>query len=307
MRFSEIFRRAGSFAAKAIIAAVLVFTASSAKAGFHIEKDITFDKHGGVELRGDMYIPDGKGPFPVILFFHGGGFIGGVKNNHSQDRLYSYYAERGYALFTAEYRLFKQGGFFPNNVRDGKCALAWLKNNGAKYGADVSRMAIMGESAGGYMASMVALAPNDDYFLPDCGSAKGVDMSVKAAVIYYAPFDFVTLKSGFAPVMEIELRRSLGLKNKKATNEYKAKNSPVNYAASSPPMLIINTEIDTTVDPAQSNEMTDALKKAGVTVEHLVEKGEGMEHGFPLTAFDSPQANEARERGLEFLDRYLKK
>jgi acetyl esterase/lipase len=287
-------------------AVILLSAAAPARAAHRVERDILIDKHGGVELYGDMWVPEGKGPFPGILFFHGGGFVGGKRSDSEIDRLIAYYADNGYAVFSADYRLLRDGGIFPNNVKDGKCALAWLKKNGARYGVDTGRIGVMGESAGAYMAAMVAAAPNDAYFMPECGSIKDADMSVKAGVMFYAPYNFASIKGGFAPILEIELRRAMNLKTKKETEEYKAKNSPITYASVTPPMILINSEKDGLVDPRQGDEMADALKKAGMTFEHIIEDGPGIDHGFALDPFDSPQSLDARERGLAWLDKYLK-
>jgi dienelactone hydrolase len=71
-------------------------------------------------------------------------------------------------------------------------------------------------------------------------------------------------------------------------------------------MILINSEKDGLVDPRQGDEMAAALKKAGATFEHIIEKGPGIDHGFALDPFDSPQSLDARSRGLAWLDKYLK-
>lgn len=295
------------FHAKAMIfTALILASCAPALAGHRVEKNLLIDTHGKVELRGDMYIPDSHGPFPAILFFHGGGFIRGDRNDPEVVRLVEIFAEHGYAVFNADYRFITNGGLFPNNTKDANCALAWLKKNGEKYGVDLKRIAVMGESAGAYLAAMVAFAQGVDYLAPDCGSANGVDMSVKAAALFYGPYDFSSIKGGFTNLLEIELKRSMKLKTPAQANEYKAKNSPITYAANAPPSLLINSARDNIVDPNQTPELAAALQKYGRTFEHLTVFSPDTDHGFILNPPDTKLTANSITLVIDFLDRFLK-
>jgi len=286
----------------AIIAILLCRSAKAVK----VEKDILFDTQNGIELKGDMYVPDGKGPFPGILFIHGGGFVGGSKDGPSISRLIMHFVENGYAVFNANYRLFKDNGIFPNNIKDSKCALAWMKKNATKYNFDPNRIGTMGESAGAYLAAMVALTPNDPDSRPDCPVAKDADLSVKAGILFYPPTDFTTFEGGFIKVMEVEIKRAAKLKSKKEAQEYKKKYSPITYADTSPPLFISFSDPDHTVPTQQGRIMTEALKKAGRTYDSQEVTGPGIDHGYILTQPDCPQSQEAKKRALALLDKYVK-
>ncbi len=271
-----------------------------------VERDILFDKWNGIELKGDMYVPDGKGPFPGILFIHGGGFVGGSKDGGAISRLIMHFVENGYAVFNANYRLFKDNGIFPNNIKDSKCALAWMKKNASKYNFGPDRRGTMGESAGAYLAAMVALTPNDPDSRPDCPVANDADLSVKAGVLFYPPTDFTTFEGGFIKVMEVEIRRAAKLRTKKETEEFKRKYSPITYVDTAPPLFISYSDPDRTVPTQQGRIMTKALKSAGRIYDSQEVSGPGMDHGFILTQPDSPQSVEAKKRALALLDKYVK-
>lgn len=292
---------------KVFFVAIILLASTSAWANVKFEKDILFDSQNGIGVKGDIYVPDGKGPFPGILFIHGGGFVGGAKDGEEIARLIKYFVANGYAVFNANYRLFKDNGIFPNNIKDSKCALAWMKVNAGRYGIDPSRIATMGESAGAYLAAMVAMTPDSTDSRPDCPVAKDVDLSVRAAVLFYPPTDFSTFNGGFMKVMEYEIRRAANLKTKQQVEDFKKKYSPVTHVDKAPPIFISYSDPDHTVPTEQGRELVDVLKKAGKTFDFLEVSGPGIDHGFILTKQDSPQSTEARKRSLALLNKYVKR
>jgi len=294
------------FRAAAIFFAAIVLFSCAALSEIKVEKDILFDTQNGIALKGDMYVPEGAGPFPGILFIHGGGFVGGNKDGADMARLIKFFVGNGYAVFNSNYRLLKDNGIFPNNIKDSKCALAWLKVNAPKYGVDINRIATMGESAGAYLAAMVAMTPDDAESRPDCPIANGVDLSVQATVLFYPPTDFSTFQGGYIKIMEYEIRRAANIKTKEQFEAYKKKYSPVTHVAQAPPLFISYSDPDNTVPTQQGREMVERLQKADAAFDSLEVTGPGMDHGFILKSQDTPQATEARKRALALLDKYVK-
>ncbi|HOX29221.1 MAG TPA: alpha/beta hydrolase, partial [bacterium] len=143
--------------AVAIAVVVTCLNGAAYSAGLKVEKNILLDTPGGVTIAGDVYIPQGKGPFPGVVFFHGGGFVGGSKDDAAIVSYVGKVAEKGYVVFNANYRLLLENGLFPNNVKDAKCALSWFRSNATRYGVDPKRIGAMGESAGAYLAAMLAV------------------------------------------------------------------------------------------------------------------------------------------------------
>ncbi|MEP0710713.1 MAG: alpha/beta hydrolase, partial [Algoriphagus sp.] len=105
----------------------------------------------------DIYLPaNAKGKIPLVVFIHGGGWL---SNDKYADMGYmketvSEILESGYALASIDYR-FSTQAVFPAQMLDCNAAISYLVDNADKYGFDVDRMALMGFSAGGHLASMV--------------------------------------------------------------------------------------------------------------------------------------------------------
>lgn len=112
---------------------------------------------GDLPLR--LYTPQGTGPFPVIVYMHGGGYV--VGDLDTQDmiaRALSAWAEG--IVVSVDYRLAPEHKF-PASVDDGVAALQWAAANAAAIGGDPDRLALAGDSAGGNMACAVALEARD--------------------------------------------------------------------------------------------------------------------------------------------------
>src|SRR5512136_1476982 len=102
----------------------------------------------------DIYLPDeDEGPFPVIMAFHGGAFMGCDKADMQVMPMLEG-LKRGYAVVAINYRLSGEAKF-PALVHDAKAAIRWIRANAAHYHLDPKRIAAWGGSAGGYLASML--------------------------------------------------------------------------------------------------------------------------------------------------------
>ncbi len=107
----------------------------------------------------DLHLPDQSGrPAPVVVFFHGGAFVGGDKRPCAP-RLAALLTERGIAFACANYRLAPRV-HYPAPMRDGARAVQWLRAHAADYGLDPRRVAVMGMSAGAGIALWIAFRPD---------------------------------------------------------------------------------------------------------------------------------------------------
>ena len=136
----------------------------------------------------DLYLPQGKGPFPLVINIHGGGFMMG-----SKDMLDAPIAEallaRGVAVASIDYRLSGEAQF-PAAIEDAKAAVRFLRANAATYRLDPDRFLAFGQSAGGNLASLVGTTGNAAVFdNPALGNA-GVSSSVVAVIDWFGPSDF---------------------------------------------------------------------------------------------------------------------
>jgi acetyl esterase len=102
-----------------------------------------------------IYIPKGTGPFPVIAYFHGGGFV--LMNLDTHDEIARQLSARTNAVvMSVNYSLAPEHPY-PAGPQDSVAAVKWMIENAGTYQGDGSRMAVMGDSAGGYMAIYTAL------------------------------------------------------------------------------------------------------------------------------------------------------
>ncbi len=122
-------------------------------------RDVAYDDSGLAEHRLDIYRPRGlaRGELdrvPVVLYVHGGGFRILSKDTHWVMGLA--FARRGYLVFNVSYRLAPRHRF-PAAVQDVAAALEWVRQNAARYGGDLDRLAFAGESAGANLVTSLAL------------------------------------------------------------------------------------------------------------------------------------------------------
>jgi acetyl esterase/lipase len=114
---------------------------------------------------------------PVLIHLHGGGYTRGHKNSQSLPLLYRL-ASQGWVTISANYRLRPQAQH-PDHVIDLKKIIAWVREHAHEYGADPSTLFVAGSSAGGHIAALAALTPNDPAFQP---GFENVDTSATGAI-----------------------------------------------------------------------------------------------------------------------------
>jgi acetyl esterase/lipase len=117
---------------------------------------------------------------PMLIHLHGGAFRSGRKSREARPLLYRL-ASQGWVCISANYRL-SPAATFPDHLIDVKKAIAWAREHGPEYGADPAVVFVAGSSAGGHLASLAALTPNDPFFQP---GFEGADTSVAAAISLY--------------------------------------------------------------------------------------------------------------------------
>ena len=136
----------------------------------------------------DLYLPEGNGPFPVVVNIHPGGFFSGDKDmvpgTPGKALL-----KAGYAIASINYRLSGEATF-PAAVQDAKAAVRFLRANAAKYKLNPDKIAAFGQSAGGNLASMLGTAGDvAEFDDPSLGNA-GVSSRVQAVINWFGPNDF---------------------------------------------------------------------------------------------------------------------
>ncbi len=110
----------------------------------------------------DIYVPDNVKNPPLLVMVHGGGFLFDDSQSTPSQLVYRYFRDKGYAVASVNYRLAQEASF-PAAVQDVKACIRFLRANASKYGYSAGRIAIMGESAGGYLATMAAATSDEEF------------------------------------------------------------------------------------------------------------------------------------------------
>ena len=138
-------------------------------------KDVEYGKPEGKPVLLDLHVPDGAGPFPAAVLVHGGGFDEGSKSTNVRP-LFDVLANAGFAWFSIDYRLAPAAHHKQAN-EDVVSAIQWVKANAAQYHVDVTKIALIGESAGGFLVNYV-------------GTHQTAESKVAAVVDFYGPVDY---------------------------------------------------------------------------------------------------------------------
>lgn len=140
----------------------------------------------------NLYIPDSETPPPLLVLVHGGGFVLNDCESRQARLFCSYFRDHGYACATVNYRL-AQEAVFPAALEDVKCAVRFLRANAEQYGYDADRIAIWGESAGGYLAVMAGVTGETDFnSLPFIGEEAAVSGKIDFIIDYYGAVELET-------------------------------------------------------------------------------------------------------------------
>jgi acetyl esterase len=225
---------------------------------------------GPMSLR--VYTPKGKGPFPLMVFFHGSGFVVCDLDTHD-GMCRNLCAGAACVVVSVDYRLAPEHKF-PAAPDDCLAATRWVADNASALAGDVGRIMVAGDSAGGNLAAVTALRARDeggprligqlliypvtDYFQPGTASmsenAEGYGLT-RAGMIWFWNHYVRSPGDGVHPHA-----------------------SPLRAAtlAGLPPALVATAQYDPLRDEGEL--YAEALRKAGVQVE--MKRWDGMNHGF---------------------------
>ncbi len=275
--------------------------ASQALSGsVQVHRDIVYATPAGQPLALDIYQPVRQGistPMPVLLIFHGGGWL--INNKSIMQQMAEYVATHAdIVVVNADYRLLSANH---NTTRlnqiidDALGATLWVQHNIGRYQGDPARLAVTGDSAGGHLAAMVVLAGQNlssqgfasrtpgfnPSYLPAGATAESIraagGIRVQAAVLSYAVFDlqarafaeFETAKNGFWAMGKASARGFFGAGISVASHPelYQALSPqwliPQASARPLPPQFVHVGSLDDLTTPDSARQYVDALLKAG--------------------------------------------
>lgn len=222
---------------------------------------VEYGQADGVRLLLDASVPEGDGLRPGVILIHGGGWSGGRREDMAF--LFAPLEKAGFAVFTISYRLAPEHRW-PACIEDVKTAIRWVKANGSFYKADPERIALIGYSAGGHLATLAAVR---------------ADATERAAAVvgFAPPTDHEAdneRRGGLSPSMQKLLDRPPEL-----TEETRAtlrSISPITYVnAGLPPFLLIHGTEDNSVPYSQSIHFMAKLKHYNAPCELITIEGAG--------------------------------
>lgn len=257
--------------------------AGGGKGAQRVASGVAFGEYG---QRLDIWAPATKSaaPRPVVVFFHGGGWVKGDRDAYAfAGRAF---AARGFVVVIPDYRKVPEVRF-PAFIEDGAQAVAWTREHVAEYGGDPARIALAGHSAGAHTAVTLALDPR---WL----AAEGLDAeAVKAVIGLSGPYDFYPF----------DKKRSID-----AMSQWPEPRDtqPIEWArADAPPMLLVTSSADTVVRPYNTENLAAKLRDMGAPVE--AENYAGLSHEDVVMALSKPFRDKAPvlERSVAFLESAL--
>jgi acetyl esterase/lipase len=191
----------------------------------------------------------------VLVEIHGGGWIAGDRRLEARP-LMMHMATRGWVCVSVDYRIGRKTTW-PDQIVDVNTALAWVREHVAEHGGDPDFVAITGGSAGGHLAALAALAPDE----PDFRPRSGTPATIKACVPFYGPYDFDN-RLGLHPPGEMRLVERLVVKVPQADDPDRyARASPlIRVHRDAPPFLVVQGTSDNLVFPVESRAFVERLR-----------------------------------------------
>jgi acetyl esterase len=225
----------------------------------------------GEEINVRIYTPEGQGPFPIFVYYHGGGWvIGDIAISDASCRMLA--NKTGRIVVSVDYRLAPEHKF-PVPVEDSYAALQWVSENAASLNGNASNIVVGGDSAGGNLAAAMTLKSRSE----NGPAIAGQVLIYPVTALSYDSQSYQDFKEGFG--LDRDLMIWFG--NYYIRNDEDAKNvlvAPIleKDLRNLPPAYVLTAEFDVLRDEGEA--YAERLKEAGVTVE--TSREEGLIHGF---------------------------
>lgn len=264
----------------------------------YVEKDsvVRYGPYGRANLA-DVWrrvdLPrDGKAP--VVVQVPGGGWVIGWRRPQAYP-LMGHLADRGWICVSLNYRV-SPLHTWPDHMVDVKRALAWVKANIASFGGDPDFVAITGGSAGGHLAALAALTPNDPQFQPGFEDS---DTSVVAAIPMYGRYDWVSTHGDGRREFIGFLEKFVVKKPLRQHRDIYVDASPIRRVRpDAPPFFVAHGQDDSIIPVGEAREFVAAMRavsKSPVVYAELP----NAQHGFDFMG--SARAHYAADAVAQFL------
>jgi acetyl esterase/lipase len=267
--------------------------AATMSSHYAISANVVYLTANNYDAKLDVYQPGGDNPHPTLIYFHGGGWVSGTKEEAVLEVMP--FLQKDWAVVNVEYRLARVS-LAPAAVEDCRCALHWVIDHAKDYKFDVNRIVVMGHSAGGHLALTTGMLPVSAGLDRECPPEK--EMKVAAIIDWFGITDVGDLFEG--PNKQDYAVMWMG---SQVNRDGIAKRvSPLTYVrAGIPPILMIQGDADRIVPYTHSQRLHEALDRSGIPNELVTIPG--GHHG----GFSDDETEMAYRHIWAFLDRYLPK
>ena len=246
-----------------------------------IVEDIEYAEVDGVSLELDLYRPaDVDGDLPLIIWTHGGGWVGGDKSDVAE--MCKRLAMEDFVVASVNFRL-SGDAIWPAQIHDIKAAVRWLRANADDYDLDPGRIGVIGSSSGGHLASMLGVTGGVEVLEGAVGDYENVSSRVSAVVDMFGPVNIHELVADCAGQCVIdhnipESPESLlfDCPLSECMEEAELASVSTYITADDPPFLIIHGDEDSTIPIAQSMNLISDLEAAGIEAGFI--KATGFAH-----------------------------
>ncbi len=241
----------------------------------------------------DIYFPSSGGPWPGVVYIHGGSWMNGDKSEGEGWRALN---DHGMLVVSVNYRMVAQGKF-PVMIEDVKCAVRYLRAHSDDLNLDPERIAVIGASAGGHLASLLGAAGPETGW--EVGDYLDESSAVSAVVSMAGPADF---SLEMAKPIRMPVYQTFG--NLPGSDDEEMLNGGVvpHVDGSEPPYLLFHSDNDGIVLLAQSESLHKHLTEAGVDSQLVVVVGGS--HSLSAEGA-SPTPEERWEMTVAFLRQHL--
>ncbi|WP_353069682.1 alpha/beta hydrolase [Tunturibacter empetritectus] len=241
----------------------------------------------GREIGVRVFTPARVGLLPVVVFFHGGGWVAGTLETHDP-YCRALAKEAGVVVVAVDFRLAPEHKF-PAGLEDCVAVTEWVLEHAGELGGDGSRVMVGGDSAGGTLATVVALLLRDK----GVGGLAGQILLYPAAAYYDPPTaSYLENAEGYGLT-----RRGMiwfwdhYLKDRSEAADFRVAPLLAGSLAGLPRAFVVTAEYDVLRDEGQA--YARRMEADGVEVTHLF--AEGMNHGFAASANEFPLLPQAKE------------
>ncbi|MCY1635494.1 alpha/beta hydrolase [Marinifilum sp. D737] len=259
--------------------------------------EFVYKRVEGHEIKANVFLPETKGLHPVLIYFHGGGFIFGNRDKGLHEGLRDKLLESGYAVISADYRLVPETKLdqIMSDVLD---MLDWVRKNGLEqFNINTNQIAVAGGSAGGYLALASGFkketAPNAiiDISAPTGFASEDIEMGdlsvlkqagpydiVKDSIVSYGDYDTRMQLCRFLIKNNLAVCLTFGFDPAKEPGKLKKYTLTDNIKADYPPTLILHAKNDRAVGFKQVEDFYKFMKETNVKTElYVVENGHSNE------------------------------